>query len=127
MRRTTFEDKLSNKLKESYRLRMDLANFATGFIPQDILLDRTRNIHSYMLFCEIIDGKIYSSYWNQNNMKDVILNFLRTQYSSLDRPLFFVMQNDDQSWFIIESNIIRERVMNMYFSSLKIKSSTHLI
>lgn len=112
MIRTDFENRLSQKLKDSYKLRMDIANFATSFIPRDILLDRTRNIHSYMLFCEVKKGKIYSSYWDQNSMKNIILNFLRTQYSSLDRPLFFVMQNEDQSIHIIESTIVREELLN---------------
>lgn len=112
MKGMTFEERLSSNLKKNYKLRMDIANFATGFIPKYILLDRTRNIHSYMLFCEIKGEKVCCSYWNQNNMKESVMEFLKLQYSSLDRPLFLVLQDNKNNIHMLESTIIREQLLD---------------
>ena len=47
-----FEEKILAKLRKDYRLKIEDANFAKGLIPVKILLDGTRNIHSYLVLCE---------------------------------------------------------------------------
>lgn len=97
--------------KKVFGLKIEEANFSKGFIPKHILLDRTRNIHSYIVFCEISDGKSSSIYWDNSLSKENIISIVRTQYSQLNRPLFFVFRKDNQ-YVCIEGNEVREELLN---------------
>lgn len=97
-------------LKSELKLKIESANFAQGYIPRDILLDRTRNIHSYIIPCLFKNEKIDSIYWSDTNFIDSIIALLRVQYSQLDRPLFFIIKKDND-YKIIEGNIIREYIL----------------
>jgi len=106
-----FEISISNKLKQQYKLNIELACFAMGFVPKHILLDRTRNIHSYLMFFRSENQQITSSICENANLKDRLINILRTQYSQLDRPLFLIIQNNDKTLKIIEGNYVREKLL----------------
>jgi len=106
-----FEISISNKLKQKYKLNIELACFAMGFVPKYILLDRTRNIHSYLMFFRTENQQITSSICENANLKDRLINVLRTQYSQLDRPLFLIIQNNDKTLKIIEGNYVREKLL----------------
>lgn len=97
-------------LKSELKLKIESANFAQGYIPRDILLDRTRNIHSYIIPCLFNNEKVDSNYWSDTNFIDSIIALLRIQYSQLDRPLFFIIKKDND-YKIIEGNIIREYIL----------------
>jgi len=106
-----FEFSISNKLKKMYRLNIELACFAAGFVPKHILLDRTRNIHSYLLFLRTENQQIITSICDTEHLKDGLLNVLRVQYSQLDRPLFLIIQDNDKSLKLIEGNYVREKLL----------------
>lgn len=97
-------------LKSELKLKIESANFAQGYIPRDILLDRTRNIHSYIIPCLFNNEKVDSNYWSDTNFIDSLIALLRIQYSQLDRPLFFIIKKDND-YKIIEGNIIREYIL----------------
>ncbi|MDR1551944.1 MAG: hypothetical protein LBS69_00575 [Prevotellaceae bacterium] len=106
-----FEFSISNTLKSIYRLNIEAACFAAGFVPKHILLDRTRNIHSYFLFLRTKDQHIITSICDTGHLKDGLINVLRTQYSQLDRPLFLIIQDNDKSLKVIEGNFVREKLL----------------
>ena len=106
-----FENIIISQINSQYRLNIESSCFSTGYIPIHILLDRTRNIHSYFVFCRNDNHHIVGSYWEQGNLKSALLNILRTQFSKLDRPLFLIIQNEDNTLKIIEGNYIREQIL----------------
>lgn len=105
-----------DRLKTDFNLKIEEACFSKGYIPKFILLDRSRNIHSYIIPCHINDGELTSSYWNSLSFDESIIQFLRVQYSQLDRPLFFVYEQKN-AVMIIESGEVRS-----YFDDKKNES-----
>ena len=106
-----FEVSISALLKKEYRLKLEPVSFPNHTIPRFILLDRTRNIHSYFAFCRNKNNMLESSHWNANEMVVGLTKLIQTQHSELDRPLFIVIQNKGSSLKIIEGNRIRERLL----------------
>jgi hypothetical protein len=99
-------------IKNKYRLNIELASFAKGNIPKYILLDKTRNIHSYLVFASIVNNHIVGDYFgNGGDFKNFILELLRLQYSTLDRPVFLIVDVESEMK-IIECNVIREFLIN---------------
>lgn len=105
-----FEEKIISKLKHDYRLKIEDANFAKGLIPVKILLDRTRNIHSYIVVCEKEGNIIESPYWDENNFVTNLKSMLALQFSDLDRPLFFIFESENKLK-TIEGNCLREAIL----------------
>ena len=105
-----FEEKILAKLRKDYRLKIEDANFAKGLIPVKILLDGTRNIHSYLVLCEKKEYFLESSYWNKEDFNTNIKSMLSLQYSDLDRPLFFIYFENNKL-MLIEGNDIRETIL----------------
>lgn len=105
-----FEIEICNALFKLYRLKFEEANFAKGFIPPKILLDGTRNIHSYYVICNHEEGKLKSRFWNDDNFEQNIKSILAVQYSDLDRPLFFIYYNN-KNLMVIEGNQLREMLI----------------
>ncbi|MBO7133503.1 MAG: hypothetical protein J6W06_05025 [Bacteroidales bacterium] len=103
-----FENIECQVLSKKYKLHIEDANFARGFIPQKVLLDSTRNIHSYFVFCKYEDGIFESEYWNKDSFSMALRSMIALQYSDLDRPLFFVFQDSENKYKIIEGNELRE-------------------
>jgi len=89
-------------------LHIENANFAKGYIPRKILLDNTRNIHSYFVFCKYENDFIYSAYWQKENFSKSLIAMITLQYSDLDRPLFIVFRNKENQYNVIEGNELRE-------------------
>lgn len=106
-----YENSVCSEINKLYRLKFEDANFAEGLIPQKILLDKTRNIHSYFVICRNFGNQLTSNYWNSRNFDNTIKPLLSLQYSDLDRPLFFIfyIKNDLMA---IEGNQIREAVLD---------------
>lgn len=99
---------LIEEIRNQYKINIERASFANGFIPRHIVLDRTRNIHSYLTFIKITSNKIIGEYFTQiNDFITPLLELIRIQYSQLDRPLFFLYVNDMGDIRGIESNQIR--------------------
>lgn len=107
-----FENTECSALSKKYRLHFEDAVFAQGLIPRKLLLDGTRNIHSYFVFCKYENENIYSAYWSNNNFKRNIKRILALQYSDLDRPLFFVYRDKDNKYKTIEGGEIREALLD---------------
>lgn len=105
-----FENKECHSLAQKFKLHFEDAIFAKGLIPKKVLLDNTRNIHSYWVFCKYSDGTLISNYWQENSFVDSLKSLLSVQYSELDRPLFFIF-NLDNKYKIIEGNEIREEIL----------------
>ena len=105
------DNALISRISKMYRLHIESACFANACIPKFILLDRTRNIHSYIIPCRIVDGHIECSYKNGKTLSESVINLLKIQYSQLDRPVFLLFEDQNNSLKIIEGNYLRERVL----------------
>lgn len=108
----SFETSISFLLKKEYRLKIEPVSFPNRNIPKYILLDKTRNIHSYLLFCRNKNNVLESAHWNTDKITSRLIHIIQTQYSELDRPLFLIIQDEDLSLKVIEGNMIRERLLN---------------
>ena len=106
-------------LKNKYKLKIENACFATGSIPKLILLDKTRNIHSYLIICEKEEKNLFSSQFLHGfDLEKNLIEITRTQYSSLDRPLFLIFkEKSDGSLKAIEVSEIKELFLQNKFSS----------
>lgn len=107
-----FENSMRTFIKKQYRWNLESISFPNKQIPKFILLDKTRNIHSYFVFCRNKHNLLESTNWQTNNMPTSLTQIIKTQFSELDRPLFLVIQDEDASLRIIEGNIIREKLLN---------------
>lgn len=105
----SFEKEIIKNLKDNFRLNVEEACFATDYLPKHIILDRTRNIHSYIVF-SLLSGNHFSGRYfpESEGLLTSLVKLLRTQFSSLDRPLFIVLTNQDQQVSCIEGNFVRE-------------------
>lgn len=108
---TNFEETSCSALAIKYKLHFENANFSKGLIPRKILLDRTRNIHSYFVFCKLENEVLESIYWTKDNFSKSIKSMIAKQYSDLGRPLFFVFQNKDNKYKAIEGGELREAIL----------------
>lgn len=98
-------------LNKQYKFHIEDANFSKGYIPKKILLDRTRNIHSYIVFCKVENNSLLSEYWNSDNFTSTFKSILATQYSDLDRPLFFLFRDKNNLLMSIEGAEIRHAIL----------------
>lgn len=105
------EAELGSELKSKYRLNIEKACFAQNYIPNYILLDSTRNIHSYIEFCILESGHLYSTHWGKEDILNGLVKVLQIQTSQLDRPLFFIFKDETDTYKVIESNLIKERIL----------------
>lgn len=105
------EAELCSELKSKYRLNIEKACFAQNYIPNYILLDSTRNIHSYIEFCILESGHLYSIHWSKGDMLKGLVRVLQVQTSQLDRPLFFIYKDETETYKVIESNLIKEQIL----------------
>lgn len=106
-----YENTECESLCAKYKLRIEDANFAKGLIPRKILLDHTRNIHSYIVTCKLSDNILQSIYWNKDTFEYSLKKMLAIQNSNLDRPLFFVYKINANEYKTIEGNEIREALL----------------
>ncbi len=107
-----FENLECSTLSKKYRLHFEDAIFAQGIMPRKILLDGTRNIHSYFVFCKYDNEFLSSSYWSVKNFSSNIRKILGLQYSDLDRPLFFVYRDKDNKYKTMEGGELREALLD---------------
>jgi hypothetical protein len=102
---------LIKHFKSKYKLNIEKACFSTGWIPNYIILDRTRNIHSYCVFIFQEDFTFTNDFINKD-----LIEFSKIRYSSLDRPLFiFLISNDlNIKFFEIEEfkNLLEQQKLN---------------
>ena len=91
--------KLIKHFKLKYKLNIEKACFSKGWIPKYIILDRTRNIHSYCVFIFQDDFTFTNDFINKD-----LIEFSKIRYSSLDRPLFIflISKNLNIKFFEIE-------------------------
>ena len=63
-----------------FKMKLEVACFSNGYIPKYIILDRTRNIHSYLVFIYLSKGKFSCRYFSpKSNPLDDILEILKIQ------------------------------------------------
>lgn len=106
-----YEAEMCSSLRKKYRLNIAKASFSTNSIPNYILLDSTRNIHSYLEFCQKDGNNLVSAHWGLQDQLKGVLSVVRTQYSQLDRPLFFIFPDEKGTLYIIESSDVREHLL----------------
>lgn len=106
-----FEDLECLTFCKKYRLHFENANFAKGLIPRKVLLDNTRNIHSYFVFCKYDNDSLSSAYWQKENLLNSIKLMISLQFSDLDRPLFLVFRTKNNQYNTIEGNELREALL----------------
>lgn len=106
-----FEAEMCSALKKKYKLHLEKSCFSTGSMPNYLLLDSTRNIHSYIEFCNFENGGIESSHVDVKKQTRGVIGIIRTQYSQLDRPLFFIFKDSSGVFHAIESTPIREHLL----------------
>lgn len=103
--------KLIKHFKSKYKLNIEKACFSKGWIPKYIILDRTRNIHSYCVFIFQDDFTFTNDFINKD-----LIEFSKIRYSSLDRPLFIflISKNLNIKFFEIEEfkNLIEQQKLN---------------
>jgi len=116
------EQKIIVTLKKRFKLKIEEACFASGSIPKLIILDRTRNIHSYLIICKKDKNNLLSSqFLHGYNLEKNLIEITKIQYSSLDRPLFLVYKNEsDKSIKAIEVSEIRELFLHDKFSRINL-------
>lgn len=107
----TFEAEMCSAIKSKYKLHIERSCFSTGSMPNYLLLDSTRNIHSYIEFCSVNGDYIESAHFGAKNLLRGVLDVLRTQFSQLDRPLFFIFKDKVGNYQAIESTPIREHLL----------------
>ena len=106
-----YEEEMCSFLRKNYKLNIERASFSTASIPNYILLDSTRNIHSYLEFCQKDGNSLVSAHWGLQDQLKGVLSVVRTQYSQLDRPLFFIFPDEKGTLYIIESAEVREHLL----------------
>ncbi|MBP5721360.1 MAG: hypothetical protein J6W82_09910 [Bacteroidales bacterium] len=106
-----YEASLCQKLRSKYKINIEKASFSTASIPNYIILDSTRNIHSYVEFCKIEKEQLVSSHWDIKDQLRGVLSVIQTQYSQLDRPLFFMFPDENGVFYSIESSVVREHLL----------------
>ncbi|WP_052752890.1 hypothetical protein [Kordia zhangzhouensis] len=94
-------DSIKDFFKSKYKINIEEANFSTGWIPKYILLDRTRNIHSYAVFVNSIEIS-----------KEELIEYSKIRYSSLDRPLFIFHYKHDETLSFFEINDFKNNVFS---------------
>lgn len=103
--------KLIKYFKSKYKLNIEKACFSKGWIPNYIILDRTRNIHSYCVFIFQEDFTFTNDFVNND-----LIEFSKIRYSSLDRPLFvfLISKNLKIKFFEIEEfkNLLEQQKLN---------------
>lgn len=105
------EADICSEFKSKYRLNIEKACFAQNHIPNYILLDSTRNIHSYMEFCVLESGHLSSIHWDEGDILGGLIRVLQVQTSQLDRPLFFIFKEESGTYKVIESNLVKEHIL----------------
>ena len=102
---------LIKHFKSKYKLNIEKACFSKGWIPNYIILDRTRNIHSYCVFIFQDDFTFTQKFINQD-----LIEYSKIRYSSLDRPLFIFLISSDFNikFFEIEEfkNLVENQMLN---------------
>ena len=102
---------LLQHFKSKYRLNIEEACFSGGWIPNHIILDRTRNIHSYCVFIFQDDFTFTNDFINKD-----LIEFSKIRFSTLDRPLFIFLISKELNieFFEIEEfkNLLEEEKLN---------------
>lgn len=111
--RTLFDKDLDlvTLFRLKYKLKIEEACFSRGWIPNHIILDKTRNIHSYCVFFFQDDFTFTNNFINKD-----LIELSRIKYSSLDRPLFIFKISGDLSikFFEIDEfkNLLEQKELN---------------
>jgi hypothetical protein len=107
-----WEKEVLKNFKKYFNLNIEEACFSTNYIPKHIILDKTRNIHSYVVFGKLEKDKLIGSFFSiSNSFIGDLIELVKAQFSSLDRPLFFLIQNSAGKLISIEGNLIREFIL----------------
>lgn len=115
-------DRFLEKLSKQYKLKIEEANFANGFIPKYILLDRTRNIHSYLVpVSEEVFNTLHKTAKETSKYLFFFKEYYKIQFSQLDRPLFLVMNTGKSIDFLdistFEKYLLNEESFNDFLKN----------
>jgi len=113
-----FEEEIILYLKDKYKFKIETASFAKGLIPNYILLDRTRNIHSYIIICKKTEEDLICNYFNHSyNLERNLVEISKIQYSELGRPLFLIYQDStNNNLKVIDVSEIKELLLLKKFN-----------
>lgn len=101
-----------SKIYNKYKIKIESACFSNGYIPEHIILDRTRNIHSYLTFIKVEQSRIRSEVFDLNNDYLVpLIEYVKVQYSQLDRPLFFIFLDELGEVFGVDASDVRIQLL----------------
>ena len=113
--------KIISQIKRDYKLTLHEACFSEWHLPRFIILDRTRNIHSYIDFYDYpsqnLRGEKLSSC---DEIKEKLIKFCQIQYSTLDRPFFLYIENHKDS-YLIDVSDLRAAALNCELDHMKIR------
>jgi len=116
LKNNNFELDLLNQVKRKHKIKIEKACFSKGWIPQYIILDKTRNIHSYCVF-------IYNDFFN-NSTKfiDAIIEYYKVHYSQLDRPIFIFSISKDKDLLFLDIREIRNLMIKNKLNFFNVKN-----
>ena len=113
--------KIRSQIKSDYKLTLHKACFSEGHIPRFIILDRTRNIHSYIDFYDYPSQNLRGEKLRSNDeIKEKLIKFCQIQYSTLDRPFFLYISNHKDS-YLIDVSDLRVAAFNGELDYIKIR------
>lgn len=118
MKNITTKNDILSILKDKYKFNIEKACFAKGAIPKLILLDRTRNIHSYIILCKKTEDNLISEdFLHGDDLEKNLVEITKIQFSELDRPLFIVFKNKTlKNIGVIEVSEVKELILRGEFS-----------
>lgn len=96
-------------LLKKKKLNIEKANFTRGFIPNYIILDKTRNIFCYIDYLSFSGDEDLLFNGQKIKLSDLINEYLKIQFNELDRPFFLFL--DNYGLFAIEISYLRELVV----------------
>ena len=110
------ESDIISSLRLNYNLKLIEASFSKGYISKYILLDRTKNIHSYYELGTLDKNKIISRLFTNKKIDNVFVELSKIQYSTLDRPSFLILRDRGGVLHIIDIADIRILLLENKYS-----------
>ena len=113
--------KIISQIKNDYKLTLHEACFSKGHIPRFIILDRTRNIHSYIDFYDYPNLNLRGEKLKSNDeIREKLIKLCQIQYSTLDRPFFLHVDNHKDS-YLIDVSDLRSTALSGKLDPMKIR------
>lgn len=120
---TSIDDFIINTLESKYKLKLEKSCFSKGWIPNYLILDKTRNIHSYVTFFFLENHKLYTETSFIPDINEVCKELYKIKFSTLQRPLFIIIEEENNLKMVeiddFKENIIKNEIITI--NNLKAK------